>query len=113
MPEEYAAWEALSLFWHPAVTVYSINPEARASARHLCDLTEHIAEYHLAGHWLQQLFRVLDDEPIVVIEPTTKLGVLGRISGVVDNFQLNVLLRDCFPKSGFSPRDVRLERLPR
>ena len=32
------------------------------------------------------------------------LGILGRISGVVDNFQLNVLPMDGFPKSGLFAR---------
>jgi hypothetical protein len=40
----------------------------------------------------------------LAIEPQTTLGILGRISGVVDNFQLNVLLMDGFPKSGFLAR---------
>jgi hypothetical protein len=47
---------------------------------------------------------VLEDEPVVVIEPETKLAILGGISGVVDNFQLNVLLMDGFPKSGLFAR---------
>jgi hypothetical protein len=37
----------------------------------------------------------------LAIEPKTMLGILGRISGVVDNFQLNVLLMDGFPLSGW------------
>jgi hypothetical protein len=109
MAQQNAAWEALGQFWRPAIAVFSVSPESRSSARHLRDLAAQISDYHEAGHWLQLMLAVLDDEPIVAIEPQTSLGVLGRISGVVDNFQLNVLLMDGFPKSGFLAR----RRVPR
>jgi hypothetical protein len=48
----------------------------------------------------------LHQEPIVVIEPQTRTGMLGRISGVVDNFQLNVLLMDGFELAEGLPRRV-------
>lgn len=97
LPEEYAAWEALSTFWRPGVAVYSVSAEARAGAHSLRDPANRIAEHHEAGHWLGMLLSVLEDEPILVIEPASSQGILGRISGVVDNFQLNVLLMDAFP----------------
>lgn len=104
MAQQYAAWKALEQFWRPAIAVFSISPESRSSARHLRNLAAQISDYHEAGHWLQLMLAVLDDEPIVAIEPKTARGILGRISGVVDNFQLNVLLMDVFPKSGFLAR---------
>jgi hypothetical protein len=104
MPHENTAWEALNIFWRPAIAAFSVSAEARAAARHLREPATRISEYHEAGHWLQLMLGVLDDEPIVVVEPETKLGILGRISGVVDNFQLNVLLMDGFPKSGLFAR---------
>jgi hypothetical protein len=104
MAQQNAAWKALEQFWRPAIAVFSISPESRSSARHLRNLAAQISDYHDAGHWLQLMLAVLDDEPIVAIEPKTNLGILGRISGVVDNFQLNVLLMDAFPKSGFLAR---------
>src|SRR5262249_26054005 len=57
-----------------------------------------ISSHHAAGHWLRFMLSVLDDEPVLVLEPETQLGILGRISGVADNFQLNVLLMDAFPR---------------
>ena len=104
MTQQNAAWKALEHFWRPAIAVFSRSPESRASARHLREFAAKISDYHEAGHWLQLMLAVLDDEPIVAIEPKTALGILGRISGVVDNFQLNVLLMDAFPKSGFFAR---------
>jgi hypothetical protein len=107
MPAENAAWEALERFWPPALAVLSVSPSARAAARHLCETAARIADYHVAGHWLRLLLTVLDDEPILVIEPETKLGILARISGVVENFQLHVLLMDAFPQSRLlAPRRV-------
>ena len=100
LPIETAAWEALSRFWSPAIVVFSFCASARAAARGLRDLATSIADHHEAGHWLGLMLSVLDDEPILVIEPRTGLGILGRISGVVDNFQLNVLLMDGFPNPG-------------
>ena len=55
------------------------------------------------------MLTVSENEPIVVIDPQATAGILGRISGVVDNFQLNVLLMDGFPKSGLFAR----RRVPR
>lgn len=104
MPVENTAWEALQRFWPPAIAVFSVNAPSRAAARGLRDGADKIAEYHEAGHWLRLMLSVLDDEPILVIEPKTTLGILARISGVVDNFQLNVLLMDAFPKGGFLAR---------
>jgi hypothetical protein len=98
MPERYAAWEGLKQFWRPAIAVFSSSPESRAAARDLCRLAAKIAEDHEGGHWLRLMLSVLDDEPIIVIEPETKLGILARISGVVENFHLNILLMDGFPQ---------------
>jgi hypothetical protein len=104
MPEEAAAWEALEQLWRPAIAVFSTSSRWRATARGLRQPAARIAEYHEAGHWLQLMLAVLDDEPILVIEPERRLGMLGRMSGVVDNFQLHVLLMDVFPKSGIFRR---------
>jgi hypothetical protein len=109
MPAENAAWEGLEQFWRPAIAVYSVSPAARAAARGLRTEAANIADYHAGGHWLELMFSVLDDEPFLAIEPATKLGVAGRISGIVENFQLNVLLMDQFPKSGLFAR----RRVPR
>jgi hypothetical protein len=104
MPSEYGAWEALEQFWRPAIAVFSVSPAARAASRDLRENARNIADYNTAGHWISMILSVLDEEPIVAIEPATGAGLLGRISGVVDNFQLNVLLMHEFPKSGLFAR---------
>jgi len=98
MPVHSEAWEALKTFWRPAVVVFSANAEARAAARDLQAMAARISDKHEGGHWLRLLLSVLDDEPVLVIEPETKQGVLARISGVVENFQLNVLIMDGLPQ---------------
>jgi hypothetical protein len=99
MPQHSAAWDALTQFWPPAIAVFSASAKARIAAHGQRDLAAKIADNHEAGHWLRLMLSVLDDEPFLVIEPATKLGIFARISGVVDNFQLNVLLMDGFPSS--------------
>ena len=44
------------------------------------------------------MLTVLDEEPYVAIEPATRTGIVGRMSGIVENFQLNTLLMDEFPR---------------
>jgi len=104
MPLENAAWEALNEFWRPAIAVFSVSPSARAEAHGLRDLAAKVADHHEGGHWLRLMLSVLDNEPVLAIEPQTRLGMLARMSGVVDNFQLNVLLMDTFPRSGIPAR---------
>lgn len=104
MPAQNAAWEALEQFWRPAIAVYSVSPESRRAARPLRERAAKISEYHEGGYWLRLMLSVLDNEPILVIEPHTTLGIVGRISGVVDNFQLNTLIMDQFPRTGFFSR---------
>jgi hypothetical protein len=107
MPRHYEAWNDLSRFWRPAIAVFSVSPGARTRANPLRESAKKIAAYHEAGGWLDSILAVLVDEPIVVIEPGSSRGILGRITGIADNFQLNTLLMDAFPRSGiFSRRRV-------
>ncbi|QDU38524.1 hypothetical protein Mal4_28530 [Maioricimonas rarisocia] len=109
MQKEAAAWDALETFWRPAIAVYSKSDEARDAARPLRADALRLADWHEAGHWLQQILAVRTNEPILVIEPETQKGILGSITGVVDNFQLNTLIMDAFPRSGL----LKLRRVPK
>jgi hypothetical protein len=82
-----------------------VSPEARWAAKSLRAQAQRIAELHEGAHWIQLILSVLDDEPLLVIEPATRTGILARSSGIVDNFQLNTLLMDAFPAS--SPSSLR------
>jgi hypothetical protein len=106
-PVEANAWEGLERFWPPAVALLSVSRRRRAEARGLLGYAEAIAETHRGGFWLQQLLWVLDDDPLVVIEPASGLGMAGKMSGIADNFQLHALLMDLFPRTGlFRPRRI-------
>lgn len=107
MPDAASAWEGLRKFWPPVIAVLSRSVQVRESGQYLRRLADQISEYHEGGSWISQILGVLDNEPILVIEPKTRIGILARISGVVDNFQLNALIMDAFPKSWFlAPRRV-------
>lgn len=101
MPREALEWGALKVLWRPAVALYSRDPAARAAAQPLRPLAEALVEIHEAGYWLNMLFRVLHEEPILVLEPSTGLGIIGKFSGIVENFQLHTILMDIFPRTGF------------
>jgi hypothetical protein len=106
MVKENAAWQALEQFWPVTIAVFSTDAEVRAKANTLRDLAGKISNHHEAGHWLRFMLSVLDHEPILVIEPDTHIGIEGRISGAADNFQLNVLIMDAFPRGIFARRRV-------
>lgn len=56
---------------------------------------------------LADLLAVLDEEPFVIIEPSSGLGIEATLGGVVDNFQLHMLLLDVFPQRGWRrPRRI-------
>ena len=101
---EKRAWDSLDQFWPPSVLVLSLDPSLRRQYAFLARDADRIAEFHVAGYWIRTLLSVFDDEPIVVIEPSTKQGILARMSGVVDNFQLHMILMDVFPHAGFIKR---------
>jgi hypothetical protein len=106
MVKESAAWDALEKFWPVTIAVFSTDAALRAKAKPLRDLAGRLSKRHIAGHWLKFMLSVLDNEPILVLEPETRLGIEGRISGVVDNFQLNILIMDAFPRGLFARRRV-------
>lgn len=97
-PSAADAWQRLHEIWPGAIALLSVDPEARAEAADLAPACERIQELHEAAGWLRAMLDVLDDEPYVAIDPATGVGIVGRMSGIVENFQLNVLLMDEFPR---------------
>jgi hypothetical protein len=96
-PRQGYAWQALDAFWRPAIAAISVSPEIRAAGRILREPAEKVAGQSDAGYWIKTMYSVLEDEPVMAIEPGTGLGIVGRISGVATNFQLNILMMDAFP----------------
>lgn len=96
-PAAAVAWQRLHEVWPGAIALFSVDPEARAEAQELAPIAERIEDVHEAAGWLRAMLTVLHDEPYVAIEPATRTGIVGRMSGIVENFQLNTLLMDEFP----------------
>lgn len=103
MPVANRAWESLGEWVHPALTVYARSREARRAASPLREWVYELAELHEACYWLDLVFSVLDDEPILVLEPEAERGFVGRMSGIVDNYQLVAWLMAVFPHPSASP----------
>jgi hypothetical protein len=97
-PGAAVAWQRLHEIWPGAIALFSVDPEARAEAEDLVPIAERIEDVHEAAGWLRAMLTVLHDEPYVAIEPETRTGIVGRMSGIVENFQLNTLLMDEFPR---------------
>lgn len=112
MPAEAEAWVLLEKLFPPVIAVLSVSPEARRREQALRPDLDPLAGDNRGAHWIAQMLRVLHEEPYLAIEPATGLGVAGRMSGVADNFQLNVLLMDALPRRGllaFARRRVSAE----
>jgi hypothetical protein len=100
MPEASEAWERLQAIWPGAIAQLSVDPEGRAEAADLVPLAAELQDVHEAAGWLTAMLSVAHEAPFVAIEPATGLGISGRMSGIVDNFQLNVLLMEAVPWTG-------------
>ena len=96
------AWQRLGNVWPGAIALFSVDPIARAQAQDLSELVAPLVDVHEAAGWLRAILSVMHDEPFVAIDPATRTGIVGHMSGIVENFQLNTLLMDAFP--GDEPR---------
>ena len=89
----YNAVISLDKFYNSAVSVFSVEKENHRKAKErLQSKIAYISDYSTGGYWLNKLFTVLFDEPVVVIEIDKKKGFTGKISGIAENFQLQYLL---------------------
>lgn len=105
-PLSREAWDQLGVLWPACVAVYCSVPAARQKAREFLPLFQKLREEHEGGYWLCQLLNVLDDEPFVVIDPARRVGITGRMTGCVDNFQLHSLLLEAFPRRWYQRRRI-------
>jgi hypothetical protein len=100
LAEAAKAWDGLEGLYAPMIALLGTSPEARAHARALASDLAEMRQYNTGASWLWPMVRVLDREPLLVIEPDTGLGLAGTMSGISSNFQLHVLLMDIFPRPG-------------
>lgn len=106
MTDAIISWNAIEEQYTPAVSVFSLDYSQCLIAKNTLKHITEMAVHNQGCYWLQMLFDVLHNAPILVIEPSTQLGFIGKVSGVVDNFQLQALLMDSFPQKG--PYHARL-----
>lgn len=91
--ETYNAIISLDKFYACAISLFSISKDNLAAAKkRLGEKVAFVGAYNQGCYWIDKLFTVLFDEPIVVIDIDKKRGFKGKISGVVDNYQLQQLL---------------------
>ncbi|MFF4503800.1 hypothetical protein [Streptomyces sp. NPDC001401] len=64
-----------------------VKAQLRAHAAAVADRSQRAA-------WVGQLAAVLDDEPLLVLDPRTRRGYALTMGGIGDNFQLHTLLTD-------------------
>jgi hypothetical protein len=107
-----AARERFEADWPCVVALGSRDPAAREALRDLIPALARVEEELDGAAWVALLLSVLDDEPFVAIEFPPRTGIAGRMSGVVDNFQLHTLLMEAMPqrRALFGRRKHRVSR---
>lgn len=83
----------LEYFSKYMTSILSINPSVTLRNKSkLKDHINYIKSYTQWAYWIDKLFEVLYDEPIIVIDIDNNVGFEGKMSGISDNFQLQLLL---------------------
>lgn len=102
--DAYNAIVSLDKFYACAISVFSVNKENHAKAKAILkDKVAFVNQYNQGCYWINRLFTVLFDEPIVVIDIDNKIGFTGQMSGIVDNYQLQHLLMSIPFMNGGTP----------
>ncbi len=100
-PEEIEAVNALEKFYRCGIAIFSSMPEEIPIAKkQLLGIFEY-TELSEACYWFAELFSVLFNQPVLVINTVNNTGIVGEMSGIVDNVQLQLLLmglRELKPK---------------
>ena len=91
-----ASWFDVGYWVNLMITVLA-RREFRAAAglkNEIAEAAAEVADLVPRAHWLPGLARVLDDEPLIVIDTEGQHGFRLIMSGVGDNYQLHTLLAD-------------------
>lgn len=111
IPADAATFLAMSWFdvedWTSPMCTCMANRQFRAvltagQRSQVRDTAAAIAGRVDGAQWLQGLAVVLDDEPLVVLDPASGRGFRLTMSGVGDNYQLHTLLADRLSGEGES-----------
>jgi hypothetical protein len=90
--EAIQAVEALDKYYLCGVALFSTGVEAAEKGQVLLSETIQYEDLSEGCYYLSKLLRVFYEEPVLVIDFNTLKGIKGKMSGVVDNFQLQILL---------------------
>jgi len=92
LKQEIKAFEALDRYAPCGTSIFSSDAnEFIKGKKELAKVSEY-ETFNNAFFWLSKLFEVLVHEPVIVIDLNTKKGIIGEMSGIVDNFQLQIIL---------------------
>ncbi|OJJ23046.1 hypothetical protein BKI52_01455 [marine bacterium AO1-C] len=93
MPEAVQAFQAIDHYYSCGIALFSANPtEFQQGKTAIGQQVGKFAEYTSGGYWFSKLFQTLFQEPILVIELNARKGFIGKMSGIAENFQLQILL---------------------
>jgi hypothetical protein len=95
MPAEFAEWNRLHSALDNALTLLPTSINTRRAARAtpgLCEAAKTLAPVFRASRELTELLAVPDDQVILAIHPTARVGIRVQIRGVSNLFQLHTLL---------------------
>ncbi|WP_114789798.1 hypothetical protein U0035_10740 [Niabella yanshanensis] len=92
-PEQIAADDWLEKIYPCLVSTYSSDLQLFNTGKSLLhDRVKPYSQVSTACSWLSTLFSVLFNEPVLVVELAQQKAFTGSISGIADNFQLQLLL---------------------
>ncbi len=89
----YNAISALDKFYACGISLFSTDKNNFYKAKEkLQQKVDFVGNYSQGCYWFSTLFSVLFDELVVVIDIDRSIGFVGKINGIVDNYQLQHLL---------------------
>ncbi|MBR7825119.1 hypothetical protein KDK95_02285 [Actinospica sp. MGRD01-02] len=91
------SWFSLEDWINPLISAMTSSREFRdamAWREDIADGAGRLKHRSERAYWLHGLCLVRDDEPLIVLDPTTGRGFRLTMSGVGDNYQLHTLLAD-------------------
>ena len=94
----------MDAFRAPAIAVFCAQPALRSRYPEFREVCVELDDRTELSSWLKTVFSVLEDEPLLVIEPASGKGLLARLSGTDVNFTLTMLLMRQFPGAADHPR---------
>lgn len=91
------SWFSINDWINPLISAMMASREFRAAMARREQVLEGaatLAKHLPRAHWLRGLCLVCDDEPLIVLDPSSGRGFRLTMSGVGDNYQLHTLLAD-------------------